>query len=112
MGGRVTPGPLPGDDPLWGWRDFRGHPCVVLRCALCGRPCGPRTSDLFFNLYAPLGRQLIVAWHRACSSRDPLKEETYWHARQDRARWDRFLDAVAARGGGRVGPGRGYRRAA
>lgn len=99
-------------DPRWGWRDVGGRRSVVLRCALCGRLCGPRTSDLFFNLFAPPGLTLIVAWHAACFDREPMKEETYWDARQDRERWGRFLDTISTRGGGRIGPGRQYRRAA
>jgi hypothetical protein len=77
---------------------------VVLPCALCGRGVGPHTSDVFYNLHAPLGRQIIIAWHPKCYDREPLKSGTYW-PRDPAGAWGELLHAVAERGPGRLGPG-------
>ena len=103
------PGPLPSDPPGWHWRVPSWNPgaqIVVLRCALCGRPWGPRTCDVFYDLAQPLGRQALVGWHPACMEREPLNAATYWPRERDGA-WGEMLRVVATRGPGRLGPGAG-----
>lgn len=101
------PGALPSDPPGWRWRVPSWNPgasIIVLRCALCGRPWGPKTCDVFYDMTQPLGRQAIVGWHPVCMTREPLKEATYW-PRERTGAWGEMLRAVALRGAGRIGPG-------
>jgi hypothetical protein len=65
---------------------------------------------VFYNLAAPLGRQIVVGWHDRCAEVEPLRDELVWSARQDAPRWAKLLEAIRARSPSRIGPGDRYAR--